>query len=54
MIRWVFMFVASHVSFTAIVLSGLALLSSRQDAGRSRVFGAVFWQVMALFVLVVN
>ena len=54
MIGWVFGFLVDHTTVAALVLSGLALLSSRQDADRRRMFGAIFWQGLALFVLVLN
>jgi hypothetical protein len=50
---WAFTFLSDHSTVAALLLSGVALLSSRQDAGRQREFAAVFWQGFALFVLVV-
>jgi hypothetical protein len=50
---WAFTFLSDHSTVAALLLSGLALLSSRQDAGRQREFAAILWQGFALFVLVV-
>jgi len=54
MTRWILTLLSDHATVAALLLSGFALLSSRQDATRHREFGAIFWQGFALFALIVN
>jgi hypothetical protein len=45
-------FLSVHPIVTMLLLSGICLLSSRQDEANGHRGGAIFWQVVSVFVLV--
>ena len=52
MIERILDFLSAHPILTMLLLSGSCLLSSRQDEAHGYRGGAVFWQGVALFVLI--